>query len=80
MPKKLPIQALDESGRVVHSFSSIADATAAGFCHGTINKSLYHGGKPVDGLRWIKANKPTANIPSLLARLEAAVERLEKQQ
>ena len=78
MSKRVPVNAIDESGRVVHSFPSIAAAAASGFCHGTINKSIYHGGKPVDGLRWVRANKPTANVPALLDRLEVVVRRLEK--
>ena len=78
LPKKIPIQALDDTGRVVHSFESIAAAGAAGFNHSTINKSLHHGAAPVDGLRWIKSNKPTANVPSLLTRLENVVTRLEE--
>jgi hypothetical protein len=79
MSKSLPIQAIDQSGRIIHSFPSIAAAGASGFSHSTINKSLHHGGRPVDGLRWQRANRPAENIPSLLTRLEEIVSRLEKQ-
>jgi hypothetical protein len=81
MSKRVPVNAIDASGQIVASFSSIAAACGAGHCHTSINRSLYHG-RVVEGLRWVRANKaPPLSIDRLEAvasRLEAVAERIER--
>lgn len=73
MPKRIPIQALDNEGRVLHSFPSIAAAAGAGFCAASVSMSLNHG-KVIEGLRWRRVNKAP---PISIDRLEAVASRLE---
>lgn len=73
MPKRVPVQAIDHHGHIVHTFPSIAAAAGAGFCAASISMSLNHG-KVIEGVRWRRVNKAP---PLSIDRLEAVASRLE---
>jgi hypothetical protein len=74
MPKKIPIEAVDDNGHVLQRFPSIAAAAGAGFCAASVSKSLNYGAV-IEGLRWRRQGPAP---PITIDRLAAVADRLEK--